>query len=110
MCCTYIAHDLTLEQCQNMCNEILEVKSKFKRSYFWSCGDFNFPDIIWETIANPQYPKPINELYLYLVCYNSQFVTDPTRGNNILDIFLINYLLKKKKTSNEKSVFGTKFT
>ena len=101
MCCAYRAPHLTFEQCQDMCNEILEVKSKFKRSDFWLCGDFNLPDINWEmnTVTNHQYSKPINELFLDLVCDLglSQSVTDPTRGNNILDLFFTNNsnLIKK---------------
>ena len=74
-----------------MCEEIIEIKSKFKKSTFWLCGDFNLPDIDWNTnkITKNQYSVPINQLYLDLVndLGLSQTVTDPTRGNNILDLF-----------------------
>ena len=87
---------MSLEQCQKMCADIIEVKNKFKKSIFWLSGDFNLPDIDWNfnCITGHQYSKPINQLFLDLVCDLglSQTVDRPTRGNNILDLFFTNYL------------------
>ena len=56
-------------------------------------GDFNFPDIHWidgggQLQPNPAYGHEINSLFLDIINDYSleQFVTFPTRGNNILDL------------------------
>ena len=65
-------------------------------------GDLNLPDIDWEfnTITSHQYPSSINQLFLDLASELglSQTVTEPTRGDNILDIFLTNNLDLIKST------------
>ena len=57
-------------------------------------GDFNLPDINWENseIVGRTYPIDINQAFLDT--FNDaglrQIVKEPTRGNNILDLFLTN--------------------
>ena len=77
-----------------MCTEISEIKSKFKNSIFWLCGDFNLPDIDWDsnTITGHQYSLAVNQLFLDLFSDLglTQTVKEPTREDNILDLFLTN--------------------
>ena len=52
----------------------------------------NLPDIDWDlnTVIHHQYPSCINERFIDFLanCSMSQFVTFPTRNNNIFKIFL----------------------
>jgi hypothetical protein len=56
-------------------------------------GDINLPDINWESMTHtpsPQYGHSVNDKFIQ-VCQDSnltQCVSQPTRGNNILDLFL----------------------
>ena len=103
LCCAYRAPNLSLNLCQQMCDEIAEIKSKFKKSTFWLCGDFNLPDIDWKSnkIIKHQYSVEINQLFLDLASDLGlyQTVENPTRGNNILDLFFTNNVNLIKKTS-----------
>ena len=94
MCYAYRAPDLNLTDAEKMCTEISEIKSKHKNSIFWLCGDFNLPDINWDsnTITGHQYSLSMNQLFLDLFCDLglTQTVDKPTRENNILDLFLTN--------------------
>ena len=94
--CIYRAPDLSLDQCQNPCGDIREVKSKFKRSVFWLAGDFNLPDIDWNYFSTTghNYSRSINQIFLDLICELglSQTVDRPTRGKNILDLFFTSNL------------------
>jgi len=58
-------------------------------------GDFNLPDILWtddggEMQSNPSYGNPVNSSFLEMLDdFNlSQLVMEPTRSNNVLDLFL----------------------
>ena len=86
-----------------MCDEIAEIKSKFPKSIFWLCGDFNLPDINWEEnkIISHQYSSSLNQLFLDLTndLGLSQTVLNPTRGENILDLFFTNNLNLINKSS-----------
>ena len=69
--CVYRTPDLPLDQCQNLCQEIREVQSKFKKSSIWIAGDFNLPDIDWKMFAiiakkRLQYSRFINQLFFRL--------------------------------------------
>ena len=81
------------ELLSNDINFIMNIK-KYKASPFWIGGDWNLPDINWETnsITGHQYPKPINETFIDMmnVCNLEQIVDFPTRNNNILDILFTN--------------------
>ena len=103
VCCAYRPPDFSHDQCLQMCNEIREIKDKFKKSVFWLSGDFNLPDIDWtsSTITNHQYSNPINQLFLDLAndLGLSQTVEQPTRGTNILDLFFTNNLDLIQKSS-----------
>ena len=65
-------------------------------------GDLNLPDIDWEfhSITNHQYPASTNQIFLDLASDLglSQTVTEPTRGDNILDLFFTNNLDLVKNT------------
>ena len=55
-------------------------------------GDFNFPDIIWDTLSlkkGAKYPN-VSRRFIEIIQDHSleQLVTEPTRGRNILDLFL----------------------
>ena len=95
LACAYRAPDLPVEQCKILCDEISEIKSKFKNSLFWLAGDFNIPDIDWNThqISNDRkYSESISQLFIDLA-YDfglHQTVKHPTRGDNILDLFFTN--------------------
>ena len=103
-CMAYRAPDLSLDQCEDLVNEISEIKNKYNKSHFWLAGDFNLPSIDWETNSikktkqkkkkqkNYQYSLSVNNLFLEM-SQNlglKQIVSEPTRGNNILDLFFTN--------------------
>ena len=102
LCSAYRAPDLSLDNNKLLCEEIFNVKNKFKKSIFWLSGDFNLPDIDWDkhSIATHQYSETINQLFLDLASdlSLSQTVLKPTRGNNILDLFFTNNLDLIKKS------------
>ena len=78
-----------------------ELCSLFENIYYshpnatiWFGGYMNLPDIDWDlnTVIHHQYRSCINERFIDFLanCGLSQFVTFPTRNNNILDIFATN--------------------
>ena len=90
--CVYRPTNNDTEISAAISRDILEAKSKFKNSEFFIGGDFNLPDINWFTleIKGGRYKKQISENILD-ACNDSglsQIVDEPTRGENILDIFL----------------------
>ena len=78
------------------------MKAKFKKSVFWVGGDFNLPDINWGKgeISGHRNLKEINQTFLDTFSDTGlrQIVDEPTRGENILDLFLTNCpdLIKSK--------------
>ena len=68
--------------------------SKHKKASFWLCGDFNLPDVSWEsrTIIGHQHLQELNLRYFDMPhnCGMSQMVEEPTREKNILDLFITN--------------------
>ena len=62
----------------------------------WMVGDFNFPNIDWSSLSvNPGGSADSTQSSLLLLNFMSkhflnQYVSSPTRGNNILDLFLTN--------------------
>lgn len=73
---------------QELYSVVLDLTSRFPRSNFLLCGDFNFPDIDWVHLAAHS-PLSRNFLDLCLMFNFAQMVTMPTRGTNILDLFLV---------------------
>ena len=75
-----------------ICEEIHKIALENKNSLFWIGGDFNLPDIDWstETILGHQYKRCINETFLDKINELGwkQINKTPTRGNNILDLFI----------------------
>ena len=74
---------------------ISNIVKKYKQNPHWICGDFNLPDIDWEsnTINGKQNSKKINENFLetFVDQLNlSQIVNFTTRKSNILDLILTN--------------------
>ncbi len=84
--------------------EITTLRSNNPNSQFWIGGDLNLPDINWpsQTVEGCQYPKEMSRQYLDLTssCSLEQIVNTPTRGNNILDVFMTSHpsLISKCKT------------
>ena len=76
-------------------NNILQVMSSIQTNgVVWIGGDLNLPDIDWHRleVTRNQYPREINQAFLdKLNDMGLQQVNErPTRGSNILDIFLTN--------------------
>ena len=73
---------------------ITNITKKYKLNPHWICGDFNLPDICWEsnTIIGHQYPKKLNEDFLeaFDKLKLSQTVNFTTRLNSTLDLILTN--------------------
>ena len=73
-------------------------------SIIWALGDFNLPHIDWDRtqIKDSCNCKPIYEKFFDIIFDFGleQIVKEPTRDNNILDLFLTNYpnLIQSTKT------------
>lgn len=79
---------------EEICNTVRKVVISNPNAACWFAGDINLPDINWESnsVSGNQYPKAINDSFINMV-YDlgfEQIVTEKTRGQNILDIFLTN--------------------
>ena len=76
-----------------LCNVIQDVANKNKKSILWVGGDFNLPEIDWQTFAivGHQYLRVINESIISTMTELDQVVTFHTRLNNTLDLFLTNH-------------------
>ncbi|XP_072048556.1 uncharacterized protein [Amphiura filiformis] len=74
--------------------DIESIAKNYPSSTLWVAGDLNLPDIYWEnySIISYQYRKIINETFLETInnVGLEQLVDEPTRGTNILDLFLTN--------------------
>ena len=83
-----------LQYSTSLCSTIEKLQRKHKKASFWLCGDFNLPDVSWEshTINGHQYLRELNQGYLDMLhnCGMSQMVEEPTREKNILDLFITN--------------------
>ena len=68
--------------------------SSYPNVPIYCAGDFDLPDISWNTnsVSGHQYPLEINNMNLELLfdCGLTQMVELPTRGSNILDLILTN--------------------
>ena len=96
--CAYRPPDNNTDISEAISRDITEIRAKFKKSEFMMGGDFNLPDIDWETseIKGGRYSKTVNQIILDACNDNGlrQTVTEPTRKDktsgveNILDLFL----------------------
>lgn len=79
---------------QQLCQSIRDIAAKFPTATIWLSGDFNLPDINWQTesIERHQYPLSINQCFLKLFhdLGLTQIVDFPTRFDRTLDLFLTN--------------------
>ena len=69
--------------------------TKNNMSYIILRDDFNLPDINWDNNTmktNPQYGNQMNSKLVEITTENdlTQIVSEPTRGNNILDLMFTN--------------------
>ena len=64
-----------------------------QNSHIWALGDFNLPNIDWQTEQiTPNCPCPSVYEFFVSTVYDfsiEQIVKEPTRGKNILDLFLL---------------------
>ena len=78
----------------NLCKHLEFIKNSHPNSAFWVAGDVNLPDINWQDncIEGHQYSLNTNNIFLDFLNINglSQMVNSPTRGSNILDVFVTN--------------------
>ena len=79
---------------QELCEKIRHLHTQFPKATIWVSGDANLPDIDWETnsIHGSNYNHAISQLLLDIVydTGSEQIVKFPTRGENILDVFISN--------------------
>uniref|UniRef100_A0A7M5WYL3 PHD-type domain-containing protein n=1 Tax=Clytia hemisphaerica TaxID=252671 RepID=A0A7M5WYL3_9CNID len=82
------------EQNKQLTEEITDICKKYKNHHLWIGGDFNLPDIDWNTnsITSNQYSKELNEQYLEVFETSGlhQMVNFTTRKKAILDLMLTN--------------------
>ena len=64
--CAYRPPDNNIEVATAIARDITDIRSKFKKSDFMMGGDFNLPDINWETfeIKGGNYSKNVNQIIL----------------------------------------------
>ena len=78
----------------NLCQIIAEKHNTHKNAVIWITGDFNLPDINWNfnSVTNNSYPLDISILFIDELNSGGfiQMAEQPTRGNNILDLFATN--------------------
>ena len=78
----------------DLCDQLTGIVSSHPNSIFWVAGDINLPDIVWSdhSINGNTYPLNISNIFLNFLDTNGlcQIVSTPTRGTNVLDIFLTN--------------------
>ena len=76
---------------QHLCDTITDISIRNPRSLICCAGDFNVPDINWDTesVLSYRYPLAINQVLLKMSadCYFAQLVNFATRDENTLDLF-----------------------
>ena len=100
---------------EEICDKIRQPQTSNPRATLWIRGDVNLPDIDWKThaIKGHNYQISINQCFLNTIydTGSDKIVRFPTRGENILDVFLTNCpsLIEKCKAvpgvSNHDIVF-----
>ncbi len=89
-----------VEEVQQYSEDIIRliryVMERFSWDSFLIGGDFNLPDICWETlkVTGSQYTQKLNNMWLNFAMDRrlrlEQWVQFPTRNNNTLDLFFTN--------------------
>ena len=73
-------------------NQLNQIHLDHPSSALWIGGDINLPDINWSnsSVSGHSYSLRLNHIFLDFLLDNTltQMVTIPTRGTNILDIFV----------------------
>jgi hypothetical protein len=84
------------EYIEQLVKDITTVRSQYQSSYFIIGGDFNLPDIDWEssTVKGHQLPRRVNEEFISMQHDLAlvQMVLFPTRGQNTLDLLFTAHL------------------
>ena len=84
----------TSDEYTNSLTDVMKLACRSPRDVVWLGGDFNLPDINWESmsIERCQYTKSMNSSYLETINNLGLVQTNhtPTRNGAILDIFLTN--------------------
>jgi len=79
---------------QKLCSELDAIVSVHPSSTIWIAGDVSLPDINWSShcVTGHNYSLSLNNIFLNFLESSGfmQTVESPTRGQNILDIFLTN--------------------
>ena len=79
---------------QHLCDTITDISIRNPHSLICCAGDFNVPDINWDTesVLSYRYPLAINQVLLKMSadCYFAQLVNFATRDENTLDLFFTN--------------------
>ena len=94
LCAAYHPPKNDLCYLEHLGNDIKNIMHNHKTSPLWAGGDFNLPDIDWNSnfVVGHQYPKVINDTFLKLIkdLNLEQTIDFPTRNNNYLDLLLTN--------------------
>jgi len=94
VCSVYRPPSSNIHYLDDLCKQLESIKRNYPDSTLWIAGDLNLPDINWEDnlVENHAYPLVFNNTFLDFLNDNglTQIVNSPTRGNNILDIFITN--------------------
>jgi len=77
---------------EELCNQLNQIHLDYPNSALWIAGDTNLPDIDWSNscITGHSYSLKINHNFLDFISDNAltQMNNTPTRGSNILDVFI----------------------
>ena len=79
---------------ENLCQALQNICQTNPDTPIWIAGDINLPNVDWERLClvNNAYPIDIHETFTEFMLNHgfTQMVQSPTRGENILDIFVTN--------------------
>ena len=77
---------------EDLSNQLSQIHSDHPSSALWIGGDINLPDINWlnSSVSGHSHSLRLNHIFLDFLLDNAltQMVSTPTRGTNILDIFI----------------------
>ena len=94
MCSIYHSPSSNESYLTGLCHQLEFIRNNYSNCALWIAGDVNLPDIDWpnNTIQSHLYTCSLNQIFLDFLHTNAliQMVDFPTRGPNILDIFITN--------------------